>query len=263
LEKSRIVRSYGVSFRENPLWIARYILLDPELGDFSFDLENEDELVEFLAHLFDFDPVVIAGYLAETHADPTLTRELNARVRWRADVKRPVRLSARVLWYAVARMLKPRLIVETGIKHGLGSLVLLTALERNADEGHAGRLISFDFDPLSGWMVPARLRSNWQPVFASTYDVLDSTLEGEEVDLFVCDTSPEYEIESFELHGGLRHAAQRIVLISQAGNSTPALPELAALSGGVYHHFTERPRDFPFPLAGVGLAVTSRPSTLP
>jgi Methyltransferase domain len=255
LEKSRVARRYGASLRKNPVAIARYILLDPELGDFSYDLDNEGELVEFLAHIFDVDRVEVAGYVAEAHAAPTLTSELNARVRWRIDVKRPVKLSARVLWYAVARILKPRLIVETGIKHGLGSLVLLTALERNAEEGSAGRLISFDFDPCSGWMVPARLCSNWQPVFASTYDALDATLDGEEVDLFVCDTPPEYEIESFELHGAMRHAAPGIVLLSAGGDRNRALPELTAASGGVYHYFAERSRHPVFPGAGVGLAV--------
>jgi hypothetical protein len=64
-----------------------------------------------------------------------------------------------VAWYAVVRALKPQLIVETGIKQGLGSLVLLAALERNAGEGGSGRLISFDIDPFSGWVVPQRLRA--------------------------------------------------------------------------------------------------------
>ena len=34
LEKSRIVRRYGASFRAQPLIVARYVLLDPDVGDF-------------------------------------------------------------------------------------------------------------------------------------------------------------------------------------------------------------------------------------
>src|SRR5271166_6157669 len=132
LEKTRIVRAYGVSFREHPLRMAGYVLLDPDVGDFTYELDNQGELVEFLADALALDPAIIAGHLAEIRSEPALTRELTARVRWRPDMKRRVGLAHRVAWYAVVRAKKPRLVVETGIKHGLGSLVLLVALERNA-----------------------------------------------------------------------------------------------------------------------------------
>lgn len=136
-----------------------------------------------------------------------------------------------------------------------GALVLLSALERNAREGSPGRLISFDSDPFSGWVVPERLRGNWQPVFASTFDVLESTLAGEQVDLFVCDTPPEYEIESFEMACAVRHAGERQVLISGGGDRNPALPEVLAEADDEYHYFKERPRHPVYPGAAVGLAL--------
>jgi Methyltransferase domain len=170
-------------------------------------------------------------------------------------MKRRVGLGHRVAWYAVARAVKPRLVVETGIKHGLGALVLLVALERNAHEGNAGHLISFDIDPFSGWVVPDRLRHNWEPIFASTFDALESTLAGREVDLFICDTPPDYEIESFEMRAALRHAAPGIVLIAGNGDRTAVLPELAAERDGEYHYFAERPRRHIYPGAGIGLAL--------
>lgn len=259
LEKARIVRSYGVSFRAHPLLVARYVLWDPDVGDFSYELDNEGELVECLASALGLDPATIAGYLAEVRAEPALTRELAARVRWRADMKRRVGLGHRVAWYAVARAVKPRLVVETGIKHGLGALVLLVALQRNAREGSEGRLVSFDVDPFSGWVVPDRLRYNWEPVIASTFDALETTLAGREVDLFICDTPPDYEIESFEMRTALRHAAPGIVLIAGNGDRTSVLPELAAERGGEYHYFTERPRRHIYPGAGLGLALNVGP----
>jgi hypothetical protein len=259
LEKSRIVRGYGVSFREQPLLVTRYVLLDPEVGDFSYELDNEHELVDFLVRVLGSERTTIAGYLAEIGADEKLRRELAGRTRWRIDMKRRIHFGPRVGWYAIARALKPRLIVETGIKHGLGSLVLLTALERNAREGSPGRLISFDTDPFSGWVVTERLRENWQPVFASTFDALDSALEGHEVDLFICDTPPDYEIESFEMRAAMRHASKDITLIAGNGDRTVALPELVAEMNGEYHHFVERPRRHIYPGAGLGLARNIKP----
>lgn len=255
LEKARIVRSYGVSFRAAPLGVARYVLWDPEVGDFSYELDNEGELVELLARSLGLAPAAIAGYLAEVRAEPALTRELSARVRGRVNMKRRIGLGHRVAWYAVARAVKPRLVVETGIKHGLGALVLLVALEHNAREGSEGRLISFDPDPFSGWVVPDRLRHRWEPIVAATFDALEATLAGEEVDLFICDTPPDYAIESFEMRTTLRHAAPGIVLIAANGDRTTVLPELAAELGGEYHYFAERPRHHIYPGAGIGLGL--------
>jgi Methyltransferase domain len=259
LEKTRIARSYGSSVRAHPLHVAKYVLFDPDVGDFSYELDNEGELVEFLSRALAVDPTAIAGYLAEIRVAPELTRELAARVRWRPDMKRRVGLTHRVAWYAVARAVKPRLVVETGIKHGLGSLVLLVALERNAREGSGGRLISFDVDPFSGWVVPDRLRHNWEPVFASTFTALEATLDGQEVDLFICDTPPDHEIELFEMRTALCHAAPGIILIAGNGDRTTVLPELAAELDGEYHLFAERPRHHIYPGAGMGLALNLRP----
>ncbi len=258
-EKSRIVRGYGVSFRERPYLVARYVLFDPEVGDFSYELGNEGELVDFLVRALGLNRTTIAGYLAEIRTDEGLRRALAERTRWRIDMKRRIHFGLRVGWYAVARALKPRLVVETGIKHGLGSFVLLAALERNAREGNPGRLISFDADPFSGWMVAERMRENWQPIFASTFDALDATLEGHEVDLFICDTPSDYQIESFEMRTAMRHASKDITLIAGNGDRTTALPELVAEMSGEYHHFVERPRRHIYPGAGLGLARNLKP----
>jgi hypothetical protein len=254
LEKAKLARAYGASFRQHPLRVARYVLWDPEVGDFSYEIDNEGELVQLLAHAFDLDPVALRGYLAETHSDPVLTSDLAEHARQRASMKRQIGFGPRVGWYALARALKPRVVVETGIKHGLGSLILLQALRRNAAEGSPGRLISFDNDPFSGWVVPEDLHGDWQPVFAMTSDAMESTLAGVEIDLFICDTPPDQDLELFEVGTALRFAASPMVLIAGAGNRTTAMRELCEQAGGKYRYFDEHPRHDVYPGAGLGFA---------
>ena len=259
LEKARLTRYYGVSFRARPLQVAKYVLCDPDVGDFSYELDNEAELVLFLASVLALEPALVKGYLDEIHAAREVTQDLAATVRGRLDMKRRPGLGHRVAWYVVTRAIKPRLVVETGIKHGLGALVLLVALERNAREGSDGRLISFDPDPESGWVVPEAMRSSWRPVFETSFDAFDEQLDGEQIDLFICDTPPGTEIESFEMDAALRHAAAGIVLIAGNGDRTTVLPDLAAEHGGEYRFFAERPRHPIYPGGGLGIALGVRP----
>ncbi|HWJ51356.1 MAG TPA: class I SAM-dependent methyltransferase [Solirubrobacteraceae bacterium] len=259
LEKARLTRYYQVSFRARPWQVAKYVLWAPDVGDFSYELDNEAELVSFLASALALEPTQVKGYLDEIHTAPEVTHDLAATVRRRPDMKRRPGLGHRVAWYVVARAIKPQLVVETGIKHGLGALVLLVALERNAREGSDGRLISFDPDPESGWVVPEAMRRSWRPVFATSFDAFDEQLAGEQIDLFICDTPPDTELEDFEMHAALRHAAPGIVLIAGNGDRTTVLPDLAAERGGDYRFFTERPRHPIYPGGGLGLALGVRP----
>jgi hypothetical protein len=152
-------------------------------------------------------------------------------------VPRRMRLSQRTLWWAIVRLRKPALVVETGVWYGLGSAVLLRALELNAEDGYEGRLISFDPDPTGGWLVPDRLKPRWNWVKHATDDALEATLIGRELDLFIHDTPSNYERERYEFRVALRHAARGAVLLSSNGRNTPALEEICAIAGLPYHHY--------------------------
>jgi hypothetical protein len=59
----------------------------------------------------------------------------------------------RLGWYVFVRALKPKLVVETGVRHGVGACVLAAALIRNLGEGYPGRYIGTDIDPSAGRLL--------------------------------------------------------------------------------------------------------------
>src|SRR5207237_437884 len=83
----------------------------------------------------------------ELEDDADLRHGIERRLRKRGDHNRRVGYGRRLGWYAIARLVQPQLIVETGIHDGLGSAVLLRALQQNAAEGNDGRLLAFDIRP--------------------------------------------------------------------------------------------------------------------
>ena len=258
LLKARQVGTEGRGFRADPVNSVRYVLFDPETHSYSFELGNVEELGEFLEGITGTPADAIAGYVDEALADPELTRQLRRRVRWRIDFKRSMPLGNRLLWYALVRAVKPRFVVETGIHQGLGSLMLLRALERNAEEGSEGRLVSIDLDPESGWLVPEHLRDRWTPVFGDIEADLEGALSGERVDVFIHESDHNEPLQRFEFSTALEHAASPLYVIDSSGVELPVLRDLCAARGGDHRLFIERPRRHFYRPPGTAVAVFGR-----
>lgn len=258
LLKARRVREEGAKMREHPLAIAKYVLLDPETHSYSYELGNREELVEFCASLLGIQRSEAAAYLAETDSDPELGPRLRRRTAVRIDAKWRMPLGNRLLWYVIARAAKPRWTVEAGIFDGLGSLMLLRALERNAAEGVDGRLLSIDLDPDSGWIVPRRLRGRWEPVFGDILTDLEPAVGGRDVDLLIHDSVHDARFQRFEFGLALANGAGPLYLVDCSGLTLPVLRELCAEHGGRHAYFLERPARHFYEPAGTSVAVFER-----
>jgi predicted O-methyltransferase YrrM len=100
------------------------------------------------------------------------------------------------LCYLAARALQPRVIIETGVAHGVTSAYLLQALHENG----AGILISVDLSPLGvaaedsvGCFVPSHLRDRWDLRRGSARKLLPGIVkEAGPIDLFVHDSLHTY-----------------------------------------------------------------------
>lgn len=148
-----------------------------------------DLYAAFEAHWTDLQRELPSGYGLD--ADPALAR----------------------LEYCLARHLRPRRIVETGVARGISSRFLLLGLYENA----TGELVSIDLPPLeSGWeepiAVPVDLRSRWTFVRASSREVLPDVLQ-EPVDLFIHDSLHTYRNMKFELEVAWAALTPRGVLV--------------------------------------------------
>src|SRR5262249_14329573 len=137
------VRVYrGLSRR--PIASVHFILSNHETDNFTYDLENVDELSSMLAHALGFEEARVRRVIAELEDDEATREDLRHRLRARGHRSRRPAYGRRLGWYAVARLTRPALIVETGIHEGIGSAVLLRAFKRNAADGAEGRLLAFD-----------------------------------------------------------------------------------------------------------------------
>ena len=253
--KWRILRDYGVGLWGHPFRNLAFLLWDPEFDNFTYDLGNVEELIDFLSDCLGADRSEVEGYVREPLRDRELRSWLRRRTRWRFSSKRLPGFGRRLGWYTIARLRRPSLIVETGIHDGLGSALLLRALELNSEDGVEGELVSFDPIPDSGWLVPERLRDRWDPRYVTSQEGFEPALRGRQVDFFIHDSDHSYEVEHFEFEAILGYAAPKCLLLSDNSHTTSALRDVAADIGRPYAFCVERPKRHWYPGAGIGLVV--------
>ena len=110
----------------------------------------------------------------------------------------------RLGWYAIVRHLKPSLLVETGIHDGLGSSVLLRAIERNAAEGVDGRPDLLRHPARGRVADPRALRARHDVRTGVSLGLLAGAVRGQAIDFFVHDSDHRYEYETAEFEAGHR-----------------------------------------------------------
>jgi predicted O-methyltransferase YrrM len=125
--------------------------------------------------------------------------------------------SRRLLYY-LCRILKPKIIVETGVAYGISSAYILKALQKN----DFGTLYSIDsvFRPwqtekMIGSVIPKNLRDRWNLVIGKSADELQNLFNGVgKTDIFIHDSSHTYRNMMFEFNIALEKMNENGIIIS-------------------------------------------------
>lgn len=245
------VSTVAVTAREVGNWLAT----SREATNYTYDLTapNLRELEHFLALFLEVPLRTIRTYVDEILHDDQLAEHLRERARTaelRFTADSEPRYARRVGWYAVARALCPKVVVETGVDKGLGTCVLAAALLRNATEGHPGQLIAIDIEPTSGWLLG--------PPYSDVVDlrVGDSQVElpavDGPIDLFIHDSNHSYDFELAELETVLPKMSSGAVLMSDNSYLAPTLLDFAERIGRPFWHWREVPQGHFFRGGGIG-----------
>ena len=164
------------------------------------------------------------------------------------------RWSRRVGWYAVVRALKPKLLIETGVDKGLGSVLLCAALARNSTEGHEGRYIGTDINPSAGYLLCGPYLRFGEIRYGDSIETLQSITDP--VDVFINDSdhNADYEYREYQTLAPLMHDSS--VILGDNAHSTDMLMRFAAETDRKFLFFREPPQGHWYPGAGVGFAFT-------
>jgi predicted O-methyltransferase YrrM len=237
--------------------LARWLARSREFTNFTYDLHplNRAYLAQFLAQATGEPADRIEAFFVEIETDSEFSdhvRRLASQPANRHVCDPTARIGRRLGWYALARHVKPRLVVETGVDKGLGACVLAAALLRNAAEGFPGRYLGTDINPRAGLLLEGRYASAGSIAVGDSIASLERLTEP--IDLFINDSDHSEEYEAREYLVVERLLAPHAIVIGDNSHWSPKLLEFARATQREFAFFQERPLDHWYPGAGIGLA---------
>jgi hypothetical protein len=225
---------------------------------YSLTDANRADLAHLIALVTGVSPATVMTYLDEIENDVELLQHLESRLSSQQDTRDvQVAFGRRIGWYAFIRILKPRVVVETGVHHGVGACVITRALMRNAKEGSHGRYFGTDIDPAAGVLFTNPYSAYGEILFG---DSLTSLRHSDAcIDIFINDSdhSSTYEADEYaEVSGMLSDGS---LILGDNSHVTDSLRAFAEKAGRPFVFFAEKPADHWYPGAGIGISPARIP----
>jgi len=248
-----IALSYSAPVLRNTL---SWLFASRELSNFTYHLSPNN--VRYLAHMISTVtkcPVPrVQTYFEELQSNEELINRVRSRLLangLRHSCDSSVMFGRRLGWYAFVRILKPRIVVETGVDKGLGAVVLCAALLRNQAEGVPGQYFGTDINPRAGIL------------FGEPYDRVGQILYGDSllsletipsVDLFINDSDHSADYERREYEAILSKLSPEAVILGDNSHATDVLARFSEANSRAFLFFKEQPARHWYPGAGIGIS---------
>jgi predicted O-methyltransferase YrrM len=241
---------YDAYFKRRIDSILPILLATGETHNFTYDLTDTNllYLAETVACVTDKPSQDIHAYLDEALHDEDLRK--HALVSDRPGLRCP--FGRRLGWYAIARAIKPRVIVETGVERGHGALILCAAILRNTLEGSPGRYYGTDIDPLAGRLLTGKYAQVGKILYGDSVESLKAL--SEVIDLFINDSDHSADYEFAEYIAVAKKLSPKAIILSDNAHVTDKLVRFSRLRGKQFLFFHEEPRDHWYPGGGIGIS---------
>ncbi len=249
---SRLVGSYGAL-------VLRWLASSREVTNYTYHPtdQNRRELAHFISDVTGAELALVSSYLDEVVSDEALRQHVGQRTAaspHRSTADAEARYGRRIGWYALVRLLRPAVVVESGVDKGIGTCVLAAALLRNRDEGALGKVYAIDINPRAGWLVGPPYAEVVEFVFSDSHAALRG-LEGP-IDIFIHDSEHSYGHEAGEYAIVRQRLSEGALVVSDNAHATPTLMDFAEAQGQKYYFWHERPRKHFYPGGGIGIVAS-------
>ncbi|WP_320664943.1 class I SAM-dependent methyltransferase [Prochlorococcus sp. MIT 1223] len=250
-------RKFAYSYYNKKLsLINKWAIKDNELSNFYYDLEelNKDYLANTISIITGVSYDQIYTYFNELLKDKELFTSINNSLKQISEYGKDIKFAygRRIGWYAFTRILKPKLLVETGVDHGIGSCVLTSALLRNKAEGFEGKYIGTDINPNAGRLLVEPYSSIGEIIYGDSLESL-AAIENN-IDLFINDSDHSAEYEYSEYLQIQQKLSRESIILGDNSHVTDCLSRFSKKLNRSFLFFQEKPKNHWYPGAGIGIS---------
>jgi hypothetical protein len=237
--------------------MARWVFRDSEDSNFYYDLEpkNEQYLVHLISNITGAPSSQVEIYLKEIKENIALRNRIEKSLIDSGYPKNiQVRFGRRIGWYILIRILKPEVIVETGIDHGIGLSVICEAIQKNRMEGSTGQYFGTDINPLAGKLSCPEYEAFSTILFGDSIKSLKKL--DVKIDFFINDSdhSADYEMKEYEVV--LDKLSENAVILGDNSHVTDKLALFSKTNNRTFFFFKEEPLNHWYPGAGIGISLS-------
>jgi predicted O-methyltransferase YrrM len=241
--------------------IFRWLFVSRETQNFTYDLTdcNKKYLASLLSNVLSRPYQEIYSYIQEVENDETLKnhiKTISIQNKKRINLNFEPKYGRRLGWYIVARAIKPKIIVETGVDKGLGSCLLTSALIKNAKGGFNGYYYGTDINPKAGLFFQNDFKRYGEILYG---DSINSLIKlDKEIDLFINDSdhSAVYEEKEYEII--VNKLSQWGIVLGDNSHATEKLFEFSKKNNRQFIFFKDQPKNHWYQGAGIGISFIKK-----
>ena len=245
-------------FKETKRQIRDWSRKSTEFSNYYYDLKpsNEKYLISLLSTITNTKYSIVENYIQELHNNKNLHSIISKFWADDASMKdAQISFGRRIGWYALIRINKPKLVIETGVHHGIGACIIAVALEENIKEGFPGKYLGTDINKNAGKLF----NSNFSHIGKVLYgDSIESLKEiSEKIDLFINDSDHSDEYEYREYSVIKNKLSPHAVILGDNSHVTESLHKFSIKNNRHFVFFKEDPLNHWYPGGGIGISIPS------
>lgn len=240
-------------------YMLSWVLRSREYTNLTYELTGDNQ--KYLAHAISIVTDVPYGlamsYILEIQENVDVRQHIVNHIRrspMRHSCDKGCAFGRRVGWYAFVRILKPRVVVETGVDKGHGAVVICCALLKNQAEGFAGEYFGTDINPKAGFLLGEPYSKVGKILYG---DSIESLRTIPHIDIFINDSDHSQLYERTEYQTIAPKLSNAGLILGDNCHTNDVLANFSAERHRKFLFFREEPKNHWYPGGGIGISFSS------
>lgn len=252
--KQRAKNYYHQNYKIINTWAKK----KTEFSNYYYDLDekNQSDLASLISFVTQSPIEQVESYFKELKYDKQLEKHiLNF---WKNDsnmVDAKAAYGRRIGWYAFIRILKPKVVLETGVHHGVGGCIIASALLKNLAEGYNGKYFGTEINSNVGKLFSEPYAKVGKIIYGDSIESIKNL--NETINIFINDSDHSSIYELNEYKAALPILDKCALILGDNSHVTDSLKEFSRIHNRNYIFFKEIPKDHWYPGAGIGVSFTN------